>query len=124
LITAVGLMFTFIDTLYMIEALVFGSPDLELTPDWLERVFYYQKMSAACYILTWCSICSVKFSFLFLFKTLINRLRYLVIYWWVITVFAIAVTGYGISVYIFVCPYFGDMKAGKLLASQQPRGDD
>jgi hypothetical protein len=118
LISAIGVLFTFIDALYMIEALVFGIPNLELPPDWLQRIFHYQKMSAVGYILTWCTIVSVKFSFLFLFKTLITRIRWLVVYWWIVMVFTIAISGYGVAVYIIVCPYFGSMKSRKFCSEK------
>jgi hypothetical protein len=112
LISAVGILFTFMDSMYMVEALLFGDPaDLDLPPDWIQRAFDYQKMAAVSLILTWCSIVSVKFSFLFLFRRLIDRIRSLRIYWWIVLVFNIAISGYGAAVYIVACPHFYSMQA-------------
>ncbi|KAL8994874.1 MAG: hypothetical protein Q9169_005272 [Polycauliona sp. 2 TL-2023] len=47
----------------------------------------------------------VKFSFLFLFRSLVQRIRALTIYWWIVTGFNVAVLGYGLSVYYVACPY-------------------
>ena len=70
-------------------------------------------------ILAWFSISSVKLSFLFLFRKLIDRLRYMVIYWWVVLIYVLAVTGYGAATYILVCPYFFDLRAGKFVPEDQ-----
>ena len=71
-----------------------------------EQFWDYQKMLTTTFILTWSCIASVKFSFLFLFKKLIERIHSLVMYWWVALVFNLVVTVYGIAVFIVSCPWF------------------
>lgn len=110
---AVGVMFTFMDSLYMLQAMQEGIPDLELPRDWIQQAFDCQKFLVISLCLTWCSIAAVKFSFLFLFKRLIDRMPLLVIYWWVIMVFNVVSAGYGIAVNFLVCPWFYDMRVRK-----------
>ncbi|KAF7507791.1 hypothetical protein GJ744_010092 [Endocarpon pusillum] len=93
LAAAVGVMFTFIDSLYMLQAMQEGIPDLERPPDWLQRTFDCQKFLVLSLCLTWCTITAVKFSFLFLFRRLIDHIPRLIIYWWIVMVFNVAVAG-------------------------------
>ena len=110
-ICALAILFTYIDDMYMTAAFLFRLKDMELSPDFIQKSFDYQKMAAVSLILTWCSIVSVKFSFLFLFRRLIDRIPVMVMYWWFVTVFNVAISGYGAVVYILACPYFYSMKA-------------
>lgn len=118
LICAVGILFTFLDQMYLAEALLFGLPGvtIALPPDFIEQTYEYQKLVAVVCILTWCSIISVKFSFLFLFRKLIDRIRPLVIYWRVVVLLNTLVFGYGTSVYIISCPHFYNIKTCTLQA--------
>lgn len=106
MITAVAIMFTFVDTIYMLEALTFAIPDMDLPSNWIERTFAFHKMSTVGLMLVLFTTLSIKLSFLFFFKSLINRLRYLVIYWWVVIVLTLTVAGYCFAVHIIVCPHF------------------
>lgn len=113
LISAVGILFTVVDNMYMVEALLYNEPNLQLPPDWIKRSFDYQKFATIALILTWCSIVSVKFSFLFLFGKLVDRVRPMVIYWWVVVLFNVAIAGYGASVYVLACPWFYSIKSSE-----------
>lgn len=57
---------------------------------------------------------AVKYTFLALFRRLIDRIPLLIKYWQVVVVFNLAVTGYGASVYVIACPHFSGMKVGKI----------
>jgi hypothetical protein len=111
LISALGIIYTISNEMYLVESLLFSVPNLQLPPDWMQQSFDYQKFVTVSLILTWFSIISVKFSFLFLFRKLIDRVRYMVIYWWVVVIFNLAIAGYGASVYILGCPWFYSIKA-------------
>lgn len=103
-----------IDTMYVVEAILFGSPDDAITPpDFLQKSFDYQKLVTIALTLTWLSIASVKFSFLFFFRKLIDRIRSLMIYWWCVTIFIAAASLYGSTVYCLVCPYWYNLKSCK-----------
>ena len=111
LIAAMALLFLFINQMYRAEALLFGVADIQLTPSFIEDSLWYHKISAAALILAWCSLMSVKFCFLVLFRKLVDRIRPMVRYWWFATIFNIAVAVYGVAVYIAACPYFDSLKA-------------
>lgn len=110
-ICALAILFTYIDDMYMTAAFLFHFKNMELSPDFVQKSFYYHKMGAVSMTLTWCSIVSVKFSFLFLFRRLIDRVTVMVTYWWFITVFNVAIAGYGAAAYFLACPYFYSLKA-------------
>lgn len=56
---------------------------------------------------------AVKFSFLALFKRLIDQIYCLKVYWWVVVAFNLAVTAYGAAAYIIPCPEFRSRKMGR-----------
>ena len=111
---------TFTYQMYLTEAMLFPSPQQQLPPDFIQQAFDYQKMVTVVLILTWCSIASVKFSFLFLFKRLIDRIRPLIVYWWVVTAFNVAVALYGAVIYVVACPWFYSIKSGTCRPSNLP----
>lgn len=110
-ICALAILFTYIDDMYMTAAFLFHLKNMELSPDFVQKSFDYQKMAAVSLILSWCSIVSVKLSFLFLFRRLIDRVTVMVIYWRFVAVFNVAIAGYGAAEYILACPYFYSLKA-------------
>ena len=116
LIAAMVVLFILVDEMYTVQALLFGSPTVGNPFDLIELGFWYRKMSAVSLILSWLTIVAVKFSFLALFKRLIHRMRPMIIYWWVVVAFNVAVAGYGAAVYILACPYFYDVKSCRLFA--------
>jgi hypothetical protein len=79
-------------------------------PDWIQMSFQFHKWVTVCNMLAWCAVMSVKFSFMFFFKKLIDRLPSLNIYWWFLVVYSTACWGYGISVYYIGCPYYFDLR--------------
>ncbi len=113
LISAMIVLFQFIDQMYLAEALLFGSP-VALPPDFIQQALYFHKMVTVCLILLWIAVCAAKFSFLFLFRQLIDRIRVMIIYWWIVMVFCVLVTGYGAASYVLACPKFGSLEASKL----------
>ena len=101
-------MLPFMDTLYLFEALAYRVPTLQLPPDWKQRTLNMHQMGTVALILAWCSIASVKFSFLFLFRRLIDRLPNLMIYWWVVVIFNAVVAVYGAAICVLTCPWYYD----------------
>ena len=59
----------------------------------------------------WCSLISVKFNYLFLFKQLIDRIRPMIIYWWVTAVFKSIACVFVAAIYGAVCPYYYNKNA-------------
>ena len=106
LIAAIILLFLYINTMYTAEALVIGLPNVDISPNFIEDVMWFHKMIIISLILTWWSLMSVKLCFLFLFKSLVQRIRPMLIYWWIVTVFNIVVAFFGMVSYIAACPHF------------------
>lgn len=111
LICAIGLFFTFVDKMYLTEATITNFKDVEYPPNFLMQMEDFQKWVAVCLILLWCSICSVKFSFLFLFRKLVDRVHWLTVYWWWLTIFCVLVWIYGAIAYILPCPWYYSVKS-------------
>lgn len=95
--------------MYLIFALITRTPGVVPPPmeDLAKMSDDFRLNVTVTLILCWCTIMAVKFSFMFFFKKLIDRLPTLTIYWWVIFAYNIIVLGYGASVYYVVCPYSG-----------------
>lgn len=114
LISALGILYLItIDKMYLAEALTLDLSSAYLPPDFLQQIFDFQKWITITLMLIWCAIMAVKFSFLFLFWKLIDLIRPLVTYWWVVTVYNVAVLGFGVSVYYLACPYYYSLEGCK-----------
>ena len=118
------LLFIFVDDLFLVEALEGNSIPASLPVDFLHRVFEFEKLAVGALVLTWCAIISVKFSYLFLFRKLIDRIRPMVIYWWVAVVFNALISIYGILIYAVVRPWYCTTISGtsRILALIHPYG--
>ena len=110
-----GLLYTFLDQIYLIRAAELKLPGLQLPPDFVQMALKAQKMSIAALVLTWTSIVAVKFSYLFLFKRLIDRIRPLILIWWIAVIFNAIVSIYGVTVYFTACLHWRSEKACKCL---------
>ncbi|CAF9924998.1 hypothetical protein IMSHALPRED_006347 [Imshaugia aleurites] len=106
LISAMVLLFIFVDDLFLVEALEGNTIPADLPVDFLQGVFDFERLVVGALVLTWCAIISVKFSYLFLFRKLIDRLRPMVIYWWVAVVFNALISIYGIIIYAGIRPWY------------------
>ncbi|KAL8962257.1 MAG: hypothetical protein Q9193_001310 [Seirophora villosa] len=113
MITAMAVLYINMDNMYLTEALTYSPALFATGPPDLNRVFEFRKLVTASLILTWVAMMAVKFSFLALFKRLIDRMPGLLRYWWFVVAFNLAVTGYGASVYVVACPHFSGPKVSK-----------
>lgn len=113
LICAMALLYNFADEMYLVGAVEAGMTGIKIPPDFILQAFYYHKMGTISLILTWCSIVSVKFIYLVIFKKLIDRIRSMLIYWWFVAVFNAIISAYGIAIYIAACPYFYQARSRK-----------
>ena len=103
-----------IDKMYLVEALITDLPGIELPADLLQEVNAFHKWISTVDMLCWAAIMAVKFSFLVLFRRLIQGIKSLVLYWWIVTLFNIGTLGYGASVYFVLCPHFSGAGSRKL----------
>ena len=110
--------------MYLTEALTYTPALFTTQPPDLNRVFEFRKLVTASLILTWVAMMAVKFSFLALFRRLIDRIPSLMKYWWFVVAFNLAVTGYGASVYVVACPHFSGPKVSKFSNSARYMASD
>jgi hypothetical protein len=123
LVSGLSLIFVTMDLMYMIDAILFGII-VDYPPEILGLSVYERRMSATGLILMWFSICSVKFSFLALFKQLIRQMPRVIRYWWFVAMFNLLVTIYGAMVYIISCPYFSENQVYQLGKFVRERPED
>ena len=118
LVCALAILYVFVDDMYLVEALQEGLSDgkVDLPSDFLMRSFDFQKWAIICLILLWFSITAVKFSFLFLFRQLIDRLPGMILYWRFVIVYNVLAWAFGIAAYIAPCPHFYTIESCKLCA--------
>jgi hypothetical protein len=105
-----ALLFPFTPSMYLVEALVTDSANLDIPSDFLYQSFQFQKLSDAYLVLTYNTIFAVKFSFLFFFRILTSRVRQMRIYWWVVAATTGVVWVYGVVAIFIICPYFDDFR--------------
>ena len=113
LVAAMAVLYINMDNMYLTEALTYAPTSFTFQPQDLNKVFEFRKLITASLILTWVAMMAVKFSFLALFRCLIDRIPPLIKYWRIVVAFNLAVTVYGACVYVVACPHFSGMKVGK-----------
>lgn len=114
LCASVGLLYTFVDGLFLEEALLTRPSSTIVPPDLDDQLIRFHLLSSVYLVLTYTTIFSVKFSFLFFFRILVCRIHKMVIYWWIV----IAVTSVAwiwCAISIFVPCYHVDSRSRKFL---------
>ena len=120
LIAAIVLLFQYINSMYTAEALVIGLPNVAISPHFIEDALWFHKMITISLILTWWSLMAVKLCFLFLFKKLVERIRPMLVYWWIVTVFNIIVAFHGTGSHTAACPHFESRKSCNSINEADP----
>ncbi|KAL8772125.1 MAG: hypothetical protein Q9209_002560 [Squamulea sp. 1 TL-2023] len=120
LISALAIMYSVtLDWLYQIQELSAALPfaidygfDVELISSdslgLLQPSYKYLKWITVNQTLAWTSIIAVKFSFLCLFRKLIERMPKLISYWWGVVGFNTVAFGYGMATYFLGCPHYNN----------------
>lgn len=121
LIVALGLLFACLSSTYLLEALITGDPNVIIPADIIDQVQWFRKLSTAFLVLTFTTIFAVKFSFLFLFKSLIRNVRNMNIYWWIVVVTTAAVWAFGVVENFLPCPTFGPRSLTCAQGSEYPK---
>lgn len=101
------------DRLFLAEALAGDTIPTDLPTNFLHQVLEFEKLATGALVLTWCAVVAVKFSYLFLFRKLIDRLHYMMIYWWVAAVFNGIISIYGLIIYAAIRPWYCTANSGK-----------
>jgi hypothetical protein len=117
LVVAVGVLFHFIESLYLVTAIAFGGPNVYLPPDFAEQVTHFRRWCLVSLELLWFAGCAVKFSFLALFYNLIQRQPGMKRYWYVTTAVSVVTTLFGSTAYILPCPWMDFKRTSELADS-------
>ena len=106
---SLGLWFYFVNDMYFVQGIFMGSPisQADLVAS-IPRMLHVHTMSEVVLVLTWTSVCTVKFSFLSFFGSLINRTSRLRRYWWFVVGVTILTWAGGVPLEIVHCPYFDE----------------
>ena len=110
MISGTVVLYVMLDSLYMTQASLYGDTDFQPPLNILSIASWYHKMQSVSLIATWLAIVSVKFSFLALFRKLVETLPRLIYYWRVVVSFNLLVSVYGVLIYILACPYYYSKK--------------
>ena len=113
LVAAIVLLFLFADTMYMAEAILSGLPNAVISPNLIQDAMWFHKIIIIALILTWWSLMAVKICFLFLFKKMVERMKPMLVYWWIVTIFNILMAVYGSGAYVAACPHFNTRKSSR-----------
>lgn len=123
MIGAIGVLFAYIDNIFIIQYASYAEIGSKYIPiDLTDRVFEFHKMQNIYQGLAWAAVGSVKLTYITLFHRLINGLeRWLKIYWWITLLFNLAAIVYGFFIFYISCPYF-DLRIGKLQSNLHSKG--
>ena len=75
--------------------------------DFIKTLGSHERNIAATLVLLWSAIFGVKFSFCFLFRSLIRRVRYLNLWWWCVAAFLVPSAALCTFSAFIGCPVFG-----------------
>lgn len=112
LIPGAGLFFSFIGTWYQFELITEGKA--LPPPNFIQRVEDVATYATVAQLLCWTTIFSIKFSFLFYFRALVNRLYKMEVLWWFTFAGLVPTAAISIAGVFIVCPHTGPSILGKL----------
>jgi hypothetical protein len=106
LVAGLVLFYTIAEEQFLVSDLTYNKVEalFRAPPNWLDQVMDYEKQVITSLLCTWAAIVCVKMSFIFFFRKLVERIRSMMIFWWVVLLFNVGVCGYGFSVYVLACP--------------------
>lgn len=118
LLTSLAAMYTeVLDRMYYIVELQNEAPGVTRTEDWLMIYHQFHKWVTICNMAGWCAVMAIKFSFLFFFRRLAERLQYFNYYCGFLIVYNIGCLGHGVAVYYIGCPFYFDDRERTFLCS-------
>ena len=111
LVVAFGVLAVFIDEMYLVEAVTMSLPGFVPPADVLQQSYDFHKWLTVFGNACWFTVCCTKYSFLFFFRKLIDRLHYLRIYWWIVVLFVTGVLVFYAYECFMECPYYYSVEA-------------
>lgn len=107
------LLYKAIPYIYFVQGLTPDNISGASLADTVAKIKWFQKADQAFLFITWTTIFLVKFSYLFFFRHLIDRLGKIIIYWKVVIVINIMIFCFCIIDGFVACPKTG-LSAGEL----------
>ena len=104
LIGSNGFYFVAVPELYFFST---ASITLAITPNIIQTATDSATYSIAAQVLSWTTIFAVKLSFIFYFRTLVQRLPWLMMWWRIVLAVCVPVAIVSICGTFIVCPYVG-----------------
>ena len=111
LVPGTGLFFSYIRTSFVIKAVLDGKASP--SPNFLQSVENAATHAQIAQLLCWITIFSIKFSFLFYFRALVNRLYKMEIWWWCTLVMLVPTAAISIAGSFIACPHTGSSYLGR-----------
>ena len=109
----IGTVLTYVNLPY-IYAQVNVEAGLEPPPaDFIHQIVLDEKIQDAATVFLWTAIFGVKFSFLFLFRSLIRRVKNLTLWWWCVFAVLMPISVICTCALFISCPVFGPGVAGE-----------
>ena len=107
LVVSLGLWFAMLDNLYKTEALIYDPlGSLVLFNNIVQIAIDVQTYTSVYIAISITGIFAIKFSFLFFFRSLISRLRPMVIYWRIAVAYTALAWAISVAISFVACPYF------------------
>ncbi|KAJ5088070.1 hypothetical protein N7456_011686 [Penicillium angulare] len=78
----------------------------EIPDSMVQKSLDFHKWTVAVLMITWLSVCSIKFFFLAFFWKLVDRLPAWKIHWWIVFFFNVVTTIFGVLVFYVSCPHW------------------
>ncbi len=109
LTASTALIFKLLSSVFLAEAnfVVLDPTSVQFPPNFVRSIVSYQREIYAFLSLSSGTIFSVKFSFLFFFRLLIDRLNGIVTYWKIVVVITIVCFIYSVISFLIACPHLG-----------------
>lgn len=101
-----ALLIVFTPTLFQEEAIEPNLPQVLLTSKSIHQLLWLQKVTCSNLALMWTVIFSIKFAFLFFFRTLVRRMPREHLYWKIVTGFTALVCAFSVCDGFISCPHF------------------
>lgn len=111
---ALGLFFTMINDLYIVEALIYDIEDVlfAIPFDQIQDIaIRIQIYTLSFNIICITGIFAIKFCFLIFFNNLLNRIRHIALYWRGVVIYTACAWAFTCGFSVYGCPYV-DQRAG------------